>query len=248
MGLSTQKIINERTSRWANGKGGTLWNKAILSKAAKKARETSSQNENKMLESAKTICHQGLFGKAAKLLNSDGLAHSNEKTYEDLCSLHLKQKEPILPVTDELCLAYQFSEEQRKLSVTCYLPSPKVLQPVQAWCILSINQTSFVAITLSSPESQCKNTNLIIFCSASGFPNDVGPTFCNASLTAFKKRKTGARPIAVGEVFSRIVAKGLVSFAKEEALDSFCPQSTWSCHKGRRRIYYPRQKTTIWRM
>ena len=51
-----------------------------------------------------------------------------------------------------------------------------------------------------------KLTSLINFCSASGFPNDVGPTFCNASLTAQKKKKTDVRPIAVGEVFRRFVA------------------------------------------
>ena len=67
-----------------------------------KTRETSSQNENKILERARILCHQGHFGKAARILSSDGLAPSNEKTYEYLCSLHPEEKEPILPVTDEL--------------------------------------------------------------------------------------------------------------------------------------------------
>ena len=65
--------------------------------------------------------------------------------------------------------------------------------------------------------------NCYNICSACGFPNDVGPTFCNASLTALKKKKTGVRPLAVGEIFRRLVTKCLVSFAKEEALEFFCP-------------------------
>ena len=63
-----------------------------------------------MLERARTLFHPGLFGKAAEILSSDGLATSNEKTYEHFCSLHPKEKEPILPITDELCLVCQFSE------------------------------------------------------------------------------------------------------------------------------------------
>ena len=66
-------------------------------------------------------------------------------------------------------------------------------------------------------------TSLINFFSASRLPNDIGPTFCNASLTTLKKRKTAVRPIAVGEVFHRLMAKCLVSFAKEAAIEIVCP-------------------------
>ena len=62
------------------------------------------------------------------------------------------------------------------------------------------------------------HTSLINFC---GIPEDVGPTFCNASPTALKKKETGVRPIAVGEVLRRLMANCLVSFAKEEAFKIF---------------------------
>ena len=81
------------------------------------------------------------------------------------------------------------------------------------------------AIGCNNPEQSRmaiqKLTRLINFCSASGFPNHFGPTLCNASLTALKK-KIGVRPIAVGEVFRRLVTKCLVSFTKEETLEIFC--------------------------
>ena len=92
------------------------------------------------------------------------------------------------------------------------------------------------AIRCNNPEqsriAMQKLTSLINFCSASGFPNDVGPTFCNASLTALTKKKTGVRPIAVEEVFRRLVAKCLVSFAKEEALEIFCPNQLGVAIRG----------------
>ena len=50
--FQNEKLINERIARWENVDRGNLWNKATLSKAAKKARKTSSQNENKILERA----------------------------------------------------------------------------------------------------------------------------------------------------------------------------------------------------
>ena len=49
------------------------------------------------------------FWKSWKTLRSNGLAPCSEKTYDGLCSPHPKEKEPILPITDELCLGYQFS-------------------------------------------------------------------------------------------------------------------------------------------
>ena len=50
--FQNEKLINERIARWENVDRGNLWNKATLSKAAKNARKTSSQNENKILERA----------------------------------------------------------------------------------------------------------------------------------------------------------------------------------------------------
>ena len=67
---------------------GLCGTKSFCPKAAKKAKETWNQNENKMLERAKALYYQCLFGKAAKNLSPDGLAPTNEKTYKVLCSLH----------------------------------------------------------------------------------------------------------------------------------------------------------------
>ena len=49
-----------------------------------------------------------------------------------------------------------------------------------------------------------KLTSLISFYSVSGFPNDAGPQFYNASPTALIKKKTDVGHTAVGEVFRRL--------------------------------------------
>ena len=121
----------------------------------------------------------------------------------------------------ELCLGYHFSERVVNDMLSSFpkgtAASPSKMYPENLSNAIRCNNPEQSRIAIQ------KLTNRINFCSASGFPNDVGSTFCNASLTALKKNKTGVRPTAVGEVFRRLVAKCLVSFAKEEALEMFCP-------------------------
>ena len=100
---------------------------------------------------------------------------------------------------------------------------PSVMYPEHLSNVIRCNNP--VATTLQ------KLTSLINFCSASGFPIEVGPTFCSASLTALKK-KTVVRPIAVRELFHRLVAKCPVSFAKEEAVEIFCPNQLGVAIRG----------------
>ena len=217
---------------------GLYETKPFCPKQPKNARETSSQNENKIFERARTLCHQGLIGKAAEVLSSDKLAPSNEKTYEDLCALHPKEKEPILLVTDELCLGCPFSERVVSDMLSSFpkgtAAGPGMMYPDRLSNAILCNNLEQSRIAMQ------KATSLINFSSASGFPNDIGPTFCNSSLTAMKKEKTGVQPPALGKVFRRLLAKCLVCFAKQEALEIFCPNQ--SCHKGKRGIYYPRKK------
>ena len=61
-------------------------------------------------------------------------------------------------------------------------------------------------------------TNLVNLASRGQLPSFVAPAFCSATLTALNKKKTGIRPIAVGDVIRRLVAKCI---AKEAAIEAF---------------------------
>ena len=201
--LKNEKFIKERKAQWENGDNGTLRNNLILPNATKKARETSSQNENRMLERARTLCHQGFF--------------KPTKTYKNLCSLHPKEKVPFLPVKDELCLGSQFSERVVGGMLSSF-PKGTAAGPSMMYAEHLSN-----AVRCNNPEksrvTMQKLTSLMKFCSSSGFPNDVGQTLCNYSEAALKKKKTGVRSIAVGKNFRRLGANCLVSYTKEEVLE-----------------------------
>ena len=61
-------------------------------------------------------------------------------------------------------------------------------------------------------------TKFVNFDSRGLFPAFISKALCCASLTALSKKKGGVRPIAVGEVLRRLIAKCLVSEAKSGAI------------------------------
>ena len=64
-------------------------------------------------------------------------------------------------------------------------------------------------------------TKFVNFGSRGLFLVSISKALCCASLTALSKKKGGLRPIAVGEVLRRLIAKCLASEAKPEAIELF---------------------------
>ena len=64
-------------------------------------------------------------------------------------------------------------------------------------------------------------TKLVNLASRGQLPSFVAPAFCSATLTALNKKKTGSRPIAVGEVIRSLVAKYIAKKAANEEVELF---------------------------
>ena len=56
---------------------------------------------------ARTLCRQGQFGCAAKILSSEGTAPDNRKTLIELEKLHPGENEILEPMEDYSCEAFQ---------------------------------------------------------------------------------------------------------------------------------------------
>ena len=54
-------------------------------------------------------------------------------------------------------------------------------------------------------------------------PTSIAPYLCGANLLALKKKDGGIRPIAVGEILRRLVAKCLCRLSSQRAASLFVP-------------------------
>ena len=75
-------------------------------------------------------------------------------------------------------------------------------------------------------------TKFVNLASRGQLPEFVAPILCSATLTALKKLKGGVRPIAVGEVIRRLIAKCIAREANSEAADLFNTKQLGVAVKG----------------
>ena len=210
------RLMLTRFERWKNGDYAGLWFEAASMKQAKKINHDSMET---LAARAKSLCLQGQFGRAAKILSSDGVAPDNKETLKELMNLHPAEEVPPRVTDDYSCYAYQFDEAS-------------VFKQLQSFSNFTAAGQSKMypehllhAVACAVPDQSKKSitsiTKLVNLASRGQLPSFVEPTFCSASLTALKKTKGGVRPIAVGEVFRRLIAKCFAQEASSEAVELF---------------------------
>ena len=184
-----------RFERWKSGDQAGLWFEAASMKQAKKQNNDSMET---LAVRANSPCLQGQFGRALKILSSDGVDPDNKETLKELMNLHPAEVPP-RETDDYISYAYQFDEasvfKQLQSFSNFTAVGPSKMYP----------EHLLHAVTCSVPDQSNKSitsiTKLVNLAGRGQFPSFVAPTFCSASLTALKKTKGGVRPIAVGEFF-----------------------------------------------
>ena len=199
-----------------NGDYSGLWFEAASMKQAEKINHDSMET---LAARAKSLCLQGQFGRAAKILSSDGVAPDNKETLKELMNLRPAEEMPPRVTDDYSSYAYQFDEA----SVFKQLQSFSNLTAAGPFKMYT--EHLLHAVTCAVPNQSKKSitsiANLVNLASRGQLPSFVAPTFCSASLTALKKTKRGVRPIAVGEVLRRLIAKCIAQEASSEAVEHF---------------------------
>ena len=80
-----ERLLLTRFEHWKDGDYAGLLFEAASMKQAKKINNDSMES---LAERAKSLCIHGQFGRAAKILSSDGVAPDNKKTLKELINLH----------------------------------------------------------------------------------------------------------------------------------------------------------------
>ena len=76
-----EKQLLSRLERWKSGDYVALWYEAA---SMKQSNKTSNESIDALASRAKSFCLQGQFGRAAKVLSSDGVAPDNAATLNEL--------------------------------------------------------------------------------------------------------------------------------------------------------------------
>ena len=163
---------------------------------------------------------QAQFGRAEKILSSEGFAPNSRATLKEIKELHPKEAPPtLLRPHNVASIAYQFSDnivfDQLKTFSKYTAAGPSKMFP----------QHLLHAVECTAPdhsESALKAiTSFVNTRSRDNFPLFFSKDLCSASLTVLSKKKGGVRPIAVSEILRRLIAKCLVKEAKSEAIELF---------------------------
>ena len=206
----------DRISRWQAGERATLW--ADRPPAKKGGASTAAQNEAKRFLRAESLCREGLLGKACAALGENDLCRPSPQVWELLKDLHPGMPLPQPLNTSTLPSAPLFCAADIDKALRSF-PKGTGAGPsgLRAQHIVD-------ALTNTSKEAVLSQlTEAVNWLSAAHAPPEVAAYLGGAHLVAFRKKTGGVRPIAVGEVMRRLVAKCLCESVKTSAIKSLWP-------------------------
>ncbi|KAL5506266.1 hypothetical protein EMCRGX_G007877 [Ephydatia muelleri] len=224
--------IESLCDMWLGGNLSELWsfaqNRAASSSHSNK---TTRVRPNDGVTSAISLSKDGLYGKACRLLVSQGVAPNNESTWNLLISKHPKGGCPVglpgAPNDGTLPPDFNLGPVLRSFpKLTGSGPSGLRIQHL----------LDAVEVPLQTPILHSLKAVVNILSSGRA-PALISPFLAGGNLTALVKSKDSCasdiRPIAVGETLRRLTAKCLCAVVKAKAAEFFQPhQFGVSCSMG----------------
>ena len=163
----------------------------------KQSKKTSNESIDAVASCAKSLCLQGQFGRAAKVLSSVGVAPDNVSTLNKLKKLQPKEKQP----------DHQF--DQNANTIAFQFDEASVFSQIESFSKFTAAEPSKIypehllhEVNCGAPDQSKRAitslTKFVNLASRGQLPELVAPILCSATLTALKKLKRGVTPIAIG--------------------------------------------------
>ena len=223
-GRTAAHRVKEVCRRWRSGEAAALWNEAKgeVQVQARRGRRRRPREEEPTLEErnarkATSLIQEGQLSRAARALTSRGMDQTSPQALQEMRDKHPQREELAELAEDEEEEGGQ-GEEQTVAPIT--ISSREVYEAVR----------SFKPGTAPGPSGlrgehlkEAKGrgegrgaaalgniTRLVNSMAAGKLPKEVSPYLCGGNLYAAVKKSGGLRPVAVGDVFRRLVGKSIM--------------------------------------
>ena len=143
----------------------------------KQSRNTVTETIEALAARAKALCFQGRFGRAAKILSSDGVAPDNMQIFRKLKTRHTLEEEPRLQFQDLSSQAHHF-DEPTVFDQTEAFPNFSAAGPSKMYPKPFLHAVNCAASN-QSKQAITSITKLVNLASRSQLPVSVAPVLTN---------------------------------------------------------------------
>ena len=213
------RLLSQRLHRWISEDVHELWKEASSIPLAPP--DAKPDSNEKRLERAKALVHEGNLGKACAALLSNGVVEVNEAALAELQAKHPPRPEPLLSTSTNLPPAIQVTTEEVSSAINSFPRAsgagPSKLSPDHLRealkCPTPVKSERFLEAV----------TALVNVLAAGKVSPCIATHMCGAYLHPLAKKDGSIRPIAVGETIRRLVSKCLNTAVRREAESILAP-------------------------
>ena len=219
-------LIRERLRRWQNRECGALWREAVEKQRSRprgrrRKRSEILNQEQKNVKRCATKASEGQFTKAIQSLTSLGMAEYNEASIKEMQDKHPPAPRPLPPSPSTETPQRTFTSLEVVKAALSFrkgtAAGPSGLRPEHLQVALKCTPATL------AERAQSALLKLVLVLAKGKLPPTVAPFFCGARLHAATKKDQSLRPIAVGNLLRRLVAKCFSVALADKAASLFSP-------------------------